>query len=81
MKNTALLMRGQVEWQYKHSDGSMVAFDMLTNLSLEEALVKKETVKVQINREKYTANVILKQAVSVNGQKHVELNRIDKKGQ
>ncbi|XP_040011244.1 protein mono-ADP-ribosyltransferase PARP14-like isoform X2 [Xiphias gladius] len=75
LKSKALLVSGLVEWQFQHSNGVMVPFDMCTNLNLEEALKKKQSVKIKINQEAYTADVMLQKAVSADGQKEVELYR------
>uniref|UniRef100_A0A3B5B177 Poly [ADP-ribose] polymerase n=1 Tax=Stegastes partitus TaxID=144197 RepID=A0A3B5B177_9TELE len=73
LKSKALLVSGLVEWQFQHRSGPMVPFDMNTNLKLEEALERKQTVKVQINNQTFTANPAKRQASS--GSKVVELLR------
>lgn len=81
-RSKALLVSGLVEWQFQLHSGLMVPFDLKTNLILEEALEKKlRDVKIKINNQKYTANVIHKTAVSVNGKTEVELLRKDLKGE
>ncbi|KAK2901584.1 protein mono-ADP-ribosyltransferase PARP14-like isoform X1 [Channa argus] len=78
-KNQALMVMGLVEWQFQDSNGSLVPFDMITNLHLEEALTKKMNVKIEINNETYMADVMQRKAVSENGRKKVELLRKDLK--
>ncbi|TMS03766.1 Poly [ADP-ribose] polymerase 14 [Larimichthys crocea] len=79
LRNKALLMSGLIEWQYQHHTGKMVAFDMYTNLTLEEALERKQNVKIKINNETYDVDVKLKKAESANGRKMLELLRKDLK--
>ncbi|XP_070760235.1 protein mono-ADP-ribosyltransferase PARP14-like isoform X2 [Enoplosus armatus] len=79
MRKNALLVSGLVEWQFPHSNGTMVPFDIYTNLKLEEALEKKQTVPIKIKNETYNADVKLRKAVSANGLKQVELLRKDLK--
>ncbi|CAJ1069628.1 protein mono-ADP-ribosyltransferase PARP14-like isoform X2 [Xyrichtys novacula] len=78
LKSRALLVSSLVEWQFQHPNGSMVTFDILTNLKLEEALEKKENVKIKINNQTYSAEPKFKKAVSSTG-KMVELLRKDLK--
>ncbi|KAM9360379.1 protein mono-ADP-ribosyltransferase PARP14-like [Symphorus nematophorus] len=78
-RNKALLVSGLVEWQFQNRSGTIVPFDMYTNLNLEEALEKNQSVKLKINNETYNADVQLKKAVSANGRKQVELLRKDLK--
>ncbi|KAL7391183.1 hypothetical protein ABVT39_005598 [Epinephelus coioides] len=76
LKSKALLLSGLVEWQFESRSGVMVPFDIYTNVTLEEALEKKEErVKIKINNETYHAKVTLRKAVSANGRKEVELLR------
>lgn len=76
LKSKALLLSGLVEWQFESRNGVMVPFDIYTNLTLEEALEKKEqSVKIKINNDTYHAKVTLRKAVSANGRKEVELLR------
>ncbi|XP_054895199.1 protein mono-ADP-ribosyltransferase PARP14-like isoform X2 [Poeciliopsis prolifica] len=76
-KNKALLVRKQVEWKFQHWDGSMVSFDILTNLQLEEALEKSQSVKIKIKNETFNADPVIKRAVSTGGRKQIELMRND----
>uniref|UniRef100_A0A3Q4G653 Poly [ADP-ribose] polymerase n=2 Tax=Neolamprologus brichardi TaxID=32507 RepID=A0A3Q4G653_NEOBR len=69
-----------VEWQFKDHNGSMVAFDMNTNLTLEEAFKTKQKAKIKINNDAYTADPEREKAVSANGRHDVELHRKDLKG-
>ncbi|XP_035513982.1 protein mono-ADP-ribosyltransferase PARP14-like, partial [Morone saxatilis] len=78
-RSKALLVSGLVEWQFQIRSGMMVPFDMYTNLSLEEALERKQRVTISISNERYDADVMLRKAVSVNGRKQVELLRKDLK--
>ncbi|XP_026198204.1 protein mono-ADP-ribosyltransferase PARP14-like isoform X2 [Anabas testudineus] len=79
LKSKALLVSGVVQWQYPHSDGTMVPFDIYTNLRLEEALGKRQSVKIEINNKTYVANTMLRKAVLEYGRKEVELLRKDLK--
>ncbi len=81
LKRKALLLSGLVEWQFQHRNGMMVPFDMYTNLHLEEALEKKQSMKIKINNETYNTDVTLRKAVSANGLKVVELLRKEMKGE
>lgn len=82
LKSKALLLSGLVEWQFEISTGVMVPFDIYTNLNLEEALEKKQqSVTIQINNEKYHAQVMLRKAVSASGRKSMELHRKEMKGE
>ncbi|XP_053181167.1 protein mono-ADP-ribosyltransferase PARP14-like [Scomber japonicus] len=79
-RKKALLVSGLVEWQFPHRNGTMMSFDIFTNLILEEALENKEkNVKIKIHNETYTADVKFRKAVSANGRKEVELLRKDLK--
>uniref|UniRef100_A0A3Q3AEE2 Poly [ADP-ribose] polymerase n=1 Tax=Kryptolebias marmoratus TaxID=37003 RepID=A0A3Q3AEE2_KRYMA len=60
LRSKALLVSGLVEWQYQDRSGSMVPFDIYINLQLEEALEKKQTVKIKIRNDTYEANPMLK---------------------
>ncbi|XP_076747409.1 protein mono-ADP-ribosyltransferase PARP14 isoform X3 [Maylandia zebra] len=76
----ALEMSEQVEWRFKDHNGSMVAFDLNTNLTLEEAFKTKQKAKIKINNDAYTADPEREKAVSANGRNDVELHRKDLKG-
>uniref|UniRef100_A0A3P8NU03 Poly [ADP-ribose] polymerase n=1 Tax=Astatotilapia calliptera TaxID=8154 RepID=A0A3P8NU03_ASTCA len=76
----ALEMSELVEWRFKDHNGSMVAFDMNTNLTLEEAFKTKQKAKIKINNDAYTADPAREKAVSANGRNDVELHRKDLKG-
>ncbi|XP_038559136.1 protein mono-ADP-ribosyltransferase PARP14-like [Micropterus salmoides] len=80
LRNKALLVSGLVEWQFQHHNKATVPFDIHTNLNLEEALEKKQSVKIKILNENYNADAVLRKAVSVKGNKMVELLRKDLKG-
>uniref|UniRef100_A0A3P9DRI3 Poly [ADP-ribose] polymerase n=2 Tax=Maylandia zebra TaxID=106582 RepID=A0A3P9DRI3_9CICH len=69
-----------VEWQFKDHNGLMVAFDLNTNLTLEEAFKTKQKAKIKINNDAYTADPAREKAVSANGRNDVELHRKDQKG-
>lgn len=76
----AVMASKLVEWQFQLPGSLKVAFDVDTNLRLEEALEKLRMVQIQIKNETYVADVVLRQAVSQNGLK-VDLHRVDKKGE
>ena len=77
-----MLVSGLVEWQFPHRNGTMMPFDIYTNLILEEALESKQkNVKIKIHNETYTADLKFKKAISANGRKEVELLRKDLKGE
>ncbi|XP_045890991.1 protein mono-ADP-ribosyltransferase PARP14-like [Micropterus dolomieu] len=80
LRNKALLVSGLVEWQFQHDNKATVPFDIYTNLNLEEALEKKQSVKIKIDNENYNADAVLRKAVSEKGNKMVELLRKDLKG-
>lgn len=77
LKDKARMVSKQVEWKFQHQDGSMVSTDILTNLQLEEALEKSQTVKIKIKNETFSADPVLKRAVSTSGRKQIELMRND----
>lgn len=81
LRNKALLVSGLVEWQFQHHNKATVPFDIYTNLNLEEALEKKQSVKIKIDNENYNADAVLRKAVSEKGNKMVELLRKDLKGE
>ncbi|XP_013872543.1 poly [ADP-ribose] polymerase 14 [Austrofundulus limnaeus] len=78
-RRRAVLVSEHVEWQYQHQNGSMVPFDISTNLHLEEALEKQQTVTIEINKNRYSADPKLRSAVSTSSRKKVELLRKDLK--
>lgn len=80
LKRQALLVSGLVEWQFQDTKGSKVTFDIYTNLKLEEALEKKQKVKIKINNDTYTADPQTLRAVSANRTK-MKLFRKEVKGQ
>uniref|UniRef100_A0A3P9PUA7 Poly [ADP-ribose] polymerase n=2 Tax=Poecilia reticulata TaxID=8081 RepID=A0A3P9PUA7_POERE len=71
------MVRKQVEWKFQHHDGSMVSFDIHTNLQLEEAFEKSQRVKIKIKSESFNADPVLRKAVSTSGRKQIELMRND----
>ena len=74
------MIRGHVEWQFDFR-GTVVPFDDDTNLTLEEAREKKQPgVTIKINKEKYHADVMKLNAVSVKGNKQLQLLRKELKG-
>uniref|UniRef100_A0A3P8U6V3 Poly [ADP-ribose] polymerase n=1 Tax=Amphiprion percula TaxID=161767 RepID=A0A3P8U6V3_AMPPE len=79
LKSKALLVSKAVEWKFQDHRGVMVAFDMLTNLKLEEALDGKPSVKVQIGNQTFTAYPARKQAT--DGNRVVELQRSEMKNE
>ncbi|XP_029365480.1 protein mono-ADP-ribosyltransferase PARP14-like [Echeneis naucrates] len=79
LKTKALMLRAMVQWQFQDPNGTMVDFDIDNNLKLEEALVKKDSVVIQIKGNKFKADVQRKRAFSVNGHQQLELIRKDLK--
>uniref|UniRef100_A0A3P9H6L6 Poly [ADP-ribose] polymerase n=1 Tax=Oryzias latipes TaxID=8090 RepID=A0A3P9H6L6_ORYLA len=77
----ATLVSGLVEWQYRDQSGSVVPFDIYTNLKLEEALEKKQPVKIKIDDKDFDADPEKRKAVLVNGMTNVELLRKNLKGE
>ncbi|XP_028268993.1 protein mono-ADP-ribosyltransferase PARP14-like isoform X3 [Parambassis ranga] len=75
LRSKALLLGGLVEWQFEHHGGVMVPFDMYNNLSLEEALEKKQSVKININNQAFIAEPAHKKARSADGRTKVQLLR------
>ncbi|KAF3853285.1 hypothetical protein F7725_013973 [Dissostichus mawsoni] len=74
-KIKALMIKGHVEWQFDFG-GIMVPFDDDTNLTLEEAREKKQLgLTITIDNENYHADVMKLNAVSVKGNKQLELLR------
>lgn len=81
-KFKAQIISDQVQWHFQHDDGTMVAFDLDTNLVLEEALMhNKSYTQIKINRKPHHADVLKRKAVSADSRKLVELQRRDMKGQ
>lgn len=80
LKNKALLLTALVEWQFQDHSGTMVPFDIYTNLTLEEALEKKQVVTVNILHKPFRANAVRRKAVSADGCTEVELLRKELKG-
>ncbi|XP_015250570.1 PREDICTED: poly [ADP-ribose] polymerase 14 [Cyprinodon variegatus] len=79
LRNKALLVSGLVEWKFLKQDGSMESFDIHTNLQLEEAFEMKQSVKIKIKNETFSADPWLKRAASSKRQKQIELMRKDLK--
>ncbi|KAF6716797.1 Poly [ADP-ribose] polymerase 14 [Oryzias melastigma] len=77
LKNKAILVSGLVEWQYQKPSGSMVPFDIYMNLKLEDALEKKQPVKIQINNRDFDADP--EQRKASDGRNFIELLRKDLK--
>ncbi|XP_024120298.1 protein mono-ADP-ribosyltransferase PARP14 [Oryzias melastigma] len=77
LKNKAILVSGLVEWQYQNPSGSTVPFDIYMNLKLEEALEKKQQVKIQINNRDFDADP--EQRKASDGRNFIELLRKDLK--
>uniref|UniRef100_H2MSK5 Poly [ADP-ribose] polymerase n=1 Tax=Oryzias latipes TaxID=8090 RepID=H2MSK5_ORYLA len=65
LRSKAILVSGLVEWQYQDQWGNMVPFDILTNLKLEEALEKKQQVKITINNIDFDADPDQRKALFV----------------
>lgn len=79
LKQRAWQMSQRVEWQFHHPSGQMVSFDRHTNLLLEEALERQQSVNIKIDGKVYVAHAMARKAVSTNSPQ-VELLRKDKKG-
>ncbi|CAN9512802.1 unnamed protein product [Ophioblennius macclurei] len=75
-KTKALLTSELVKWRAQVPSGTMVDLDIFDNLSLEEALEAKKTVKIKILTAKFTANPYLRKAVSADKREEIELQRI-----
>lgn len=81
MNSKALLVSKLVEWQFQPLGEPKVPFDSRTNLCLEEALERKQSeVRIEIKKETYFADVMLRKAVSMDGLK-VKLFRKDLNGE
>ncbi|XP_075881704.1 protein mono-ADP-ribosyltransferase PARP14-like isoform X2 [Nelusetta ayraudi] len=79
-KLKAKMISQQLQWYFQQDDGTMVAFDLDTNLLLEEALINnKQHVKIKISNKPYHADVFQQKANSADGRKVVELQRQDMK--
>ncbi|XP_070804747.1 protein mono-ADP-ribosyltransferase PARP14-like [Pituophis catenifer annectens] len=77
-KSKAELAQVLVEWQYCANGNVFVAFDSLSNLDLEDAKIsKKKHIQVQIQGQKYTAD--LNKMCIVNSQgENMKINRVGK---
>lgn len=81
-KFKAKMMSERVQWHFQRDNNSMEAFDLDTNLLLEEALDnKQQKVKIKISNKPYHADLERRTAMSADGHKVVELQRKDMKGQ
>lgn len=81
-KFKAKMISEKVQWYFQRDVGTMVPFDLYTNLQLEEALdYRQHLVKVKISNQPFHANVTQRRAMSADGQDVVELQRKDMKGQ
>lgn len=81
LRQRAVLVSGLVEWSFQHQNGSMVPFDINTNLQLEEAFENKKSVKIKIKNQTFNADPVLRKAVSINGKEQMELMRKDLKSE
>lgn len=81
-KFRAKMMSEHVQWHFQRADGTMVAFDLDTNLLLEEALEhqQQQPIRIKIGNKPYLADVTRLKAVSADGGKVVELQRKNMKG-
>lgn len=77
LRQRAILVSGLVEWSFQHRNGSIVPFDINTNLLLEEAFENKKSIKIKIQNESFNADPVLRRAVSTDGRKQMELMRKD----
>ncbi|XP_026521207.1 poly [ADP-ribose] polymerase 14-like [Notechis scutatus] len=67
-----------VEWQYSTNGDTFVAFDIFSNLDLEDAKIsKKKQIQVQIQGQNYTANLNKMHVVDSQGQS-MKIKRVGK---
>ncbi|XP_039179733.1 protein mono-ADP-ribosyltransferase PARP14-like isoform X1 [Crotalus tigris] len=77
-KSKAELVKVLVEWQYCANGNVFLPFDTLSNLDLEDAkIIKKGQIQVQIQGQKYTAN-LNKMCVVDNQGKSMKIKRVGK---
>lgn len=75
-------MSERVQWHFQQDNGSLVMFDPVVSLLLEEALDNKQQfVKIKINNQVYKADVVQRKAFSADDVEGVVLQRTDMKGQ
>uniref|UniRef100_A0A8C6T9F0 Poly [ADP-ribose] polymerase n=1 Tax=Neogobius melanostomus TaxID=47308 RepID=A0A8C6T9F0_9GOBI len=74
-KKDAFYLSGLVEWHLVLDNGHKQAFDMMTNLALEEAFAKKKTTKITINKQMFTADPERMRADCDSRHKTVEIYR------
>ncbi|XP_065146257.2 protein mono-ADP-ribosyltransferase PARP14-like [Paramisgurnus dabryanus] len=75
-RREAFMVNSLVEWKYLASGQNMKSFDIFTNFDLEKALQSKNTsVKIKIDNEEYTVDLVRLQAT--RGNKQIELQRVD----
>ncbi|XP_007443322.3 poly [ADP-ribose] polymerase 14, partial [Python bivittatus] len=79
-KSKAELAKVLVEWQYCTKGNVFVAFDMLSNLDLEDAKIsKKKHIQVQIQGQNFIADLDRMCVVDSQG-KSIQINRVGKVG-
>ncbi|NXV73285.1 PAR14 polymerase, partial [Atlantisia rogersi] len=77
-RSKAELVYNLVEWSYSDSNGSLVSFDKLTNMKLEDAkLAKKAHLTVKIKKKNYTVDLNALQACDDQG-KTLSIQRVPK---
>uniref|UniRef100_A0A8C5SFI7 Poly [ADP-ribose] polymerase n=1 Tax=Laticauda laticaudata TaxID=8630 RepID=A0A8C5SFI7_LATLA len=77
-KSKAECAKVLVEWQYCTNGDIFVAFDIFSNLDLEDAKIsKKEQIQVQIQGQNYTANLNKMYVVNSQGQS-MKIKRVGK---
>ncbi|NXN34018.1 PAR14 polymerase, partial [Nycticryphes semicollaris] len=77
-QSKAELVYNLVEWRYPGSNGSVVAFDKLTNMQLEDAKIAKKThLTVKINNNNYNVDLNKLQATGDQG-KTINIQRVPK---
>lgn len=74
-------MSERVEWQFIDQNGQTVTFDPQSNLTLEDALERKASVKIKIKDQWYQAQVTERRALHAQNNEEVMLVRVDKKGE
>ncbi|CAL1615097.1 unnamed protein product [Knipowitschia caucasica] len=73
-RKDAFILSGVIEWQFV-DNGERKPFDLMTNLTLEEAFLQKKVTKIMINQQQFTADPQRMRADRERGPKTVELVR------
>lgn len=75
-KSKAQLVQNLVQWQYQSNGDVFLAFDVITNLHLEDGKINKKThVKIQLQGKNYWAN-IKKMHATDDQKRHIEIRRV-----